>query len=58
MRLTDEQRAGVTARLGDTAGYHWVGWPEWAPKQRNGCNEYCDMWTGACICGATHQDGR
>lgn len=36
----------------------WHGWPSWAPKQYNACNEPCDMWTGACCCGATHLMGR
>jgi hypothetical protein len=33
-------------------------WPEDQPKQRNTGTEDCDMWSGPCVCGAWHKEGK
>lgn len=35
-----------------------AGWPEGAPRQYNGGNVPCDMWSGTCACGAWHEEGK
>ena len=35
-----------------------VPWPKDQPKRRNACTEECDTWTGPCICGAWHTEGK
>ena len=35
-----------------------VPWPKDQPKRRNACTEECDTWTGPCVCGAWHTEGK
>lgn len=58
MRLTEEERASVNAKLGVPDSNGFRVWPKWAPQQYNACTDACDMWDGPCACGAWHKEGK
>jgi len=35
----------------------FISWPAYVPARYNACTDPCDTWTGACACGATHENG-
>lgn len=36
----------------------FIPWPSGGPYRWNACTLPCDMWTGPCCCGATHEEGK
>ncbi len=40
------------------AGRKLEPWPADAPPRYNGSGTPCDVWTGPCLCGAWHYDGK